>query len=84
MDVFHKFTQQVAMVIFEINGNSWLLFGIYANLDYMEQKALWREVVRLIEQSIPSLFVGDFNYISRPQEKRRGRPYTDNIKSRKF
>lgn len=38
----------------------------------------------MIDQGIPFIIVGDFNSIDGPLEKRGGRPFMDDIKSREF
>ena len=42
------------------------------------------EVSRLVNQDIPSFVARDFNYVDGPQEKRDGRPFSDNIETREF
>ena len=41
VNVFHKCALQVVIVIFEINGNPWILSCVYASMDYRERRLLW-------------------------------------------
>lgn len=41
VNVFHRCFQQVAIVITEFNGHTWLLFGMYIGTDYREWRILW-------------------------------------------
>lgn len=38
----------------------------------------------LVDQGIPSIVAGDFNYINRPEEKRGGQPFVEDTGSKKF
>ena len=84
INVFHNRTQQLVIVISKSNGSTWFLSGMYASIEYRERRVVWHEVARLIDEDVPSLVVGDFNYIDSTQEKRGGRPFTNNIESWQF
>ena len=63
----------MALVISDQFGGLWLLSGIYASIEYREQRMLWAEISRLLTQDVPSLVVGEFNCIMGLHEKHRGR-----------
>lgn len=73
VDVFHRYSQLVAIVVTEFNRLTWLLSGMYASIDYREQRILWQEVMALIKQGIPMVVAGDFNCVFGPKDKRGGR-----------
>ena len=73
VDAFHRCEQQVALVILDHTGGSWLLSRVYASTEYGEWRVLWSEISKLVLRGLPSLVVGDFNCIMRSHEKRGGR-----------
>lgn len=75
IDIFLRSSQEVYIVISEMNRNPWFLFSVYASIDYRVRRKLWHEMSTLVGQGIPALVIGDFNYIDGPQEKRNGRAY---------
>lgn len=47
IDAFHRCSQQIYIVIFEINSNPWLSSRVYASIDYKELRKLWYKVSNL-------------------------------------
>jgi len=84
IDVFHKCSQQVILVVTKTACPTWVLFGIYASTCYKENKKLWQEVSVLINKGIPTAAMDDFNCITRTEEKRGRKPFAQNITTRKF
>lgn len=58
--------------------------GVYASIDYREQRVHWSKIIMIAVLGLPSLVVGDFNYIMDPNEKMGGRQYVDSVDSREF
>lgn len=84
MNVFHRCSQHVTIVITKLDGFTWLLSGVCASMDYREWKLLWQEVTALVDQGIPIVAAGDFNCILRLEEKRGSRPFIEDLASREF
>ncbi|XP_073107358.1 uncharacterized protein [Elaeis guineensis] len=84
MDAFHRYEQQVALVIFESTEGLWLLSEMYVSTEYKEWRELWSEIFRMVSLGLPSLVAGDFNCIMESHEKMGNRQYTDGIESREF
>lgn len=77
-------TQQICIIISEMNSNSWLLSGIYVSTNYKEWRVIWHEICTLLGQDISTLVVGDFNCIESSQKKWGARAFVDRVDSMKF
>lgn len=84
VEVFHRCSQHVAIVVTESNDHTWLLSRVYASTNYKEQRKVWDEVTALVDQGVPIVVAGDFNCIDWPEDKRGGRPYIKDIGSREY
>ena len=48
IDIFHPCSQQVIIIIIEINSFTWILSDVYSSTEYRERYILWQEVSTLI------------------------------------
>lgn len=63
IDVFHRSSQHVPIIVTETSGQTWLLFGVYASIDCRERRNFYEEIIVLIDQCIPTIVAGDFNCV---------------------
>ena len=84
IDVFNCSNQQVAIVISENRGPTWLLSRVYASNNQRERRVVWQEVSAMIDLGIPSVVVGDFNCILEEEDKRGGRPFVEDRATREL
>jgi len=49
INVFHRSSQMVAIVISEPNRSTWFFCGVYARTAYWERRVVWEEVSLLVD-----------------------------------
>lgn len=59
----------------EQNNCMWNLIAVYAKHSYVERREIWSILDRYLDDGIPTIIGGDFNYICDPSDKKGGRPY---------
>ncbi|MQM19846.1 hypothetical protein Taro_052858 [Colocasia esculenta] len=58
-------------------GEDWVLVGVYASTNWRERRLLWKELLTVVEAFINLVVIGDFNCITREEEKGGGRKFTE-------
>lgn len=84
VDIFNRSSQQVFIVIFEDCGPTWLLSGVYASTSYRYKRIVWQKVRALVDQGIPTVIAGDFNWVLGAEDKRDERSFVEDIAYREF
>ena len=64
--------QAFAALITTNNQQPWVFAGVYASTNRTERRELWVALGQLMQKGFPVCFVGDFNALTDPSEKRGG------------
>lgn len=72
---FHASQQTLYSIVTNAEGKSWIILVVYVSNNDLEQKLFQSELQRILILNLPTMIVGDFNYIILAEEKRGGAPY---------
>ena len=69
-------------VVTPVGEAPWVIEGVYAKTSVVGSRTLWKAVLEVMEIGVPSLLVGDFNYIVGESEKIEGAIFKEDLEVR--